>query len=142
MNTSASTGPSAADCAAANAEVIGSAYASFAAGDVPAVLGALADDVTWHVPGRHPLSGDYAGGDEVLAFLQNLLERSEGTFRLVIGDLLSGGDHVVALVTELASRQGKELAGSSVHVWEVRERKVASFVAFHGDDHAVDAFWA
>ena len=41
----------------ANAALIRRAYQAFAAGDIPTVLSLLADDISWHVPGRSPLSG-------------------------------------------------------------------------------------
>ena len=46
---------------AQNAELIRRAYQAFARGDVTAVFGILGPDITWHVPGSSPLSGDYKG---------------------------------------------------------------------------------
>lgn len=51
-----------------DAEILRKGYEDFAAGDVPSVLAVFSEDITWHVPGRNPISGDYTGHDEVVAF--------------------------------------------------------------------------
>jgi uncharacterized protein len=51
---------------ATNTEIIQDAYASFATGDVPAALGALADDIQWTEADGFPLAGTYVGRQAVL----------------------------------------------------------------------------
>ena len=46
---------------ATNKEIIENAYASFATGDVPAALGAMADDIQWTEADGFPLAGTYVG---------------------------------------------------------------------------------
>jgi len=126
-----------------NAETLGAAYEALAAGDVAAVFAVLAEDITWHVSGRSPLSADYAGHQEVLAFFQALGERSNGTFRLDVHEIIGGGgDTVVALVTERAERHDAVLDDATVHVWRFENGKATSFRCFAGDEHAQDAFWS
>jgi ketosteroid isomerase-like protein len=43
------------------ATLICDGYKAFAAGDVPTVLAMLAEDVSWHICGRRPLTGVYRG---------------------------------------------------------------------------------
>jgi len=59
-----------------NAELLQRGYEAFALGDLPTVLGMLSDDITWHVPGRSPLSGDYKGHDGVISFLTKGIDLS------------------------------------------------------------------
>ncbi len=126
-----------------NAELLRSGYEAFAAGDVPTVLALFSEDIRWHVPGRNPVSGDYAGHDEVVGFFQTLAERSEGTFGLEVHDILDNGeDKVVALLTETGRRNGASLNSSSVHVWHMQDGKATSFQGYQADDHEWDAFWA
>jgi len=126
-----------------NAELLRSGYEAFAAGDVPAVLALFSEDIIWHAPGRNPISGDYTGHNEVVGFFQTLGERSNGTFHLVVHDIVdSGEDKVVALVTETGERNGISLHSSSVHVWRMHDGKAASFQAYQADDHHWDEFWA
>jgi ketosteroid isomerase-like protein len=124
-------------------EILRGAYAAFAAGDVPAVLGMFSDDITWHEPGRNPLAGDYTGHDEVVGFFQALGERCDGTFGLDVRQTLDDGQGtVVALVTETAERNGARLALAAVHVWRFANGRATSFEDVVSDDHALDAFWA
>jgi len=126
-----------------NAEILGAAYDALAAGDVAAVLAVLSDGITWHIPGRNPLSADYTGHDEVITFFQALGERSAGTFSLDVHDILDNGDDkVVALVTENAERHGARLTDPAVHVWRFADGKATSFRCYTADDHEQDTFWS
>ena len=126
-----------------NAELVRSGYEAFAAGDIPAVLAIFADDISWTIPGRSPLSGTYTGHDEVLGFFGQLMERSNGTFSLDISDVLDNGDDKVALlVTESSQRDDASLTDLGVHLWTVQDGKAAAFHAFAGDAYAVDEFWS
>lgn len=126
-----------------SAEIVSSAYAAFVAGDVPAILSVLSEDVAWHISGRSPISGDYAGHDEVVGFFQTLGERSNGTFRLDVHDVLDdGADTVVALVTLTAERNGAHLDIEAAQLWRFENAKATSFRDFLGDERAHDEFWA
>ena len=126
-----------------NAELVRSGYEAFAAGDIPAVLAIFAEDISWTIPGRSPISGTYTGHDEVLGFFGQLMERSGGTFNLEIHDVLdSGTDKVALLLTETAQRDDASLSDPGVHVWTVQDGKATSFQAFAGDQYANDEFWS
>jgi ketosteroid isomerase-like protein len=128
--------------AQANQALIEGAYEAFARADIPTVLGALAEDILWHVPGRGPLSGDYRGHAEVLGFFRHFMELSEGTFRIAVDDVLAKGDRVIVLVTESARRQGREWTSPQVHAWTVKEGRATIFWQFQGDQQTEDEFWS
>ena len=50
------------------------------------MLGIFDPNIQWHVPGRSPLSGDYKGHDEVIAFFSKTRELSGGTFSIEINE--------------------------------------------------------
>ena len=125
-----------------NAALIKGGYEAFGKGDIPAVLGIFSDDVSWHIPGRSPLAGDYHGPDEVLGFFQKLQERSEGSFRLELHDVLASDDHVVVLAHEIAHRGDNSLNTLATHVWHVRDGRATEFWGIVADSYAVDAFWS
>ncbi len=131
-----------ASSAAANQAMIEGAYTAFGRGDIPAVMKALADDVLWHVPGRGPISGDYRGHAEVLGFFKHFMELSAGTFRVVVDDVLAKGDRVIVLVTESASRNGRQWSSPQVHAWTVQGGKAKVFWQFQGDQQTEDEFWS
>jgi ketosteroid isomerase-like protein len=126
-----------------NAELLRKGYEDFAAGDVPAVLAIFSEDVTFRIPARSPISGEYTGHDEVTGFFQSLAERSNGTFRIDVHDILDNGDDtVVALATHNAQRDDRELALPAVHVWRFKDGKATSHQSFVADDYEQDAFWS
>jgi ketosteroid isomerase-like protein len=125
-----------------NVDILRRAYEAFAAGDVPTVLGLFSPDITWHVPGRSPLSGDYNGHDDVLGFFAKSMELSGGTVRVDVDDLIASGDTVVALTTVSASRNGQSWASPEVHLWHVRDGKAVAFHEFQGDQQTEDEFWS
>lgn len=116
-------------------------YKAFAAGDIPAVVALFSPDISWRVPGDNPVAGNYKGTDEVLAFFGQLMERSGGSFRIQVRDILAGETHLAALVTEQASSGDVDLRASAVHVWRVADGKLAEFNEHYSDQAAVDHFW-
>ena len=56
---------------------------------------------------RSPAISD--GHAEVLGFFGRFMELSDGTFRIVVDDVLAKGDRVIVLVTESARRQRPRL---------------------------------
>jgi uncharacterized protein len=126
----------------ANQALIERAYDAFARRDVLTVLEALAEDILWHVPGRGPLSHDYNGHAEVRGFFQRFMEVSEGTFRIVVDDVLAKGDRVIVLVTESARRHGREWSSPQVHAWTVKDGRATVFWQFQGDQQTEDEFWS
>ncbi len=125
-----------------DARIIRSGYEAFGKGDIPAVLALFAEDIKWHIPGRNPLAGDYVGAEAVLGFFGKLQERSGGSFRLEVHDLLASEDHVVALCTEIAHRGDTSLNSQTVHVWHLRDGKATEFWGAAADAYAQDEFWA
>jgi ketosteroid isomerase-like protein len=124
-----------------NAALIRRAYEAFGRGDVPAVLEVLDPDITWHVPGRSPLSGDYKGHPGVLEFFGRCQTLSAGTLRVVPDEVLAEGDRVVALTTVSAERHGQAWSSPEVHVWEVAGGRAVEFVEYQGDEQTEDEFW-
>jgi len=126
----------------ANRSLIRSAYEAFSRGDIRGAMAAFADDILWHVPGRGPLSRDYRGVDEVLAFFGQVNALSAGTFRVQINDVLAQGDRVIVLCTESARRGDRTWSSPQVHAWTVKGRKATVFHQFQGDQQTEDEFWA
>jgi ketosteroid isomerase-like protein len=125
-----------------NAELIRRGYEAFARGDVPTVLGVFGDDITWHVPGRSPLSGEYKGHQGVLDFFGKCMELSSGTLRVDADEILSDGDRVVVFATMSAERHGQPWSSPEIHVWRVAEGKAIEFREFQGDQQSEDEFWS
>lgn len=124
-----------------NAQLIRGAYDAFARGDIPAVLEVFDEDIAWHVPGRSPLSGDYAGRDEVLGFFEKAMELSDRTLKVAPNQILADGDRVIVLSTVTAEGRDRGLATPEVHSWRVADGKAVEFREFQGDQQGEDEFW-
>jgi uncharacterized protein len=127
---------------AQNAELIRRGYDAFSRGDVPAVFEILDKNITWHVPGSSPLSGDYQGHSEVGKFFGTTMELSGGTFTIAIQDILAQHDQVVVLCTVKAERHGRAWSSPEVHIWRVAGNQAVDFREFQGDQQTEDEFWA
>jgi ketosteroid isomerase-like protein len=128
--------------AEANRRLIEGAYAAFARGDIPGVLRVLDERILWHVPGRGPLSRNYLGHQQVLAFFQKFTELSAGTFRIRIDDVLANEHRVIVLVTESARRGNRDWSAPQVHAWTIEDGKATVFWQFQGDQQTEDEFWS
>lgn len=125
-----------------NEQLLRMGYEAYERGDVEAVMGLFADDIKWHSPGRNPVSGDYKGKDELLAFFGKKMELSGGTFRERVEDVLANDNQAIGLVTFLAERGAKTLQMRTVHVVQVQEGKVSEFWEYYSDQYMWDAFWS
>ena len=125
-----------------NEELVRRGFAAFGAGDMATLDGLFADDIVWHVGGRSPLSGDYAGKEAVLGYFGRLGQETGGSFRIEIHDMLANDEHVVALTTASAQRQGKSLSDApGVQVFHVRDGRVTESLFHAGDQYASDEFF-
>ncbi len=98
----------------------------------PAVLAAMADDIEWHEAEGMPYGGVYRGGDAVAQNVFGPLTTDIPDFAVTPIELIPSGDTVavVARYTGTGKSTGKELDLEVVHVWDVRDGKVARFRQF------------
>lgn len=117
--------------ASTNVELVRGIYDAFATGDVPAVLGAMSPDIVWNEADSHP----YADGNPYVgpqAVLEGVFARCIGewdNFAVQIDELLDAGDTIVALgrYTGTYKATGKPQNTQLVHVWRIKDGKIARF---------------
>ena len=114
---------------ATNKEIIESAYASFATGDVPAALGAMAEDIQWTEAEGFPLAGTYVGPQAVLEGVFMRLGEVGDDFAVVPERFVADGDTVVALgnYTWKHKGSGEPASVKMVHVWTMADGKAVAF---------------
>lgn len=117
-------------------------YEAFAKGDLDTLRTMFSHDIVWHVGGHGPLSGSYKGTDEVFGLFGELVQRSEGTFKNSVHDILANDEHAIALTTAHAQREGKSMHSEGVGVFHVKNGKVTEAWLWAQDQRAVDEFWA
>jgi uncharacterized protein len=113
-------------------------YAAFAKGDFAALDELFAEDLLWHEVGRNQLAGEYRGRDAVYGFFGQLMQVTEGTFHLDVHTILADDEHAVALVVTTARKGDRTMMVNDVHVFHLRDGKVAEFWTASTDQYAVD----
>jgi ketosteroid isomerase-like protein len=81
---------------------------AFRADDLDTLGTTIHEDVIWHMPGTTWMARDFEGRDALLAYLREIMKRTNGTFTLQ--DVLVSGsdDHVVAVQRFGATLDGEE----------------------------------
>lgn len=113
-------------------EVLKGLYAAFGRGDVPAVLGAFADDIEWHEAEGMPYGGVYRGADAVVQNVFAPIATDVEGFAVTPEEFVGSGDTVAAVVryTGTGKVTGKTLDVPVVHVWDIRDGKLTRFRQF------------
>jgi ketosteroid isomerase-like protein len=109
-----------------NLDVIRGAYESFSQGDVPAVLGIMADDIAWTVPPPLPQATDAHGRDDVGAFFQRLGSLWQD-LDLEIEDFVASGDRVCVIGRGSGKVDGQQAGYGFVHAWTLADGKAVRF---------------
>ena len=117
---------------ASNTDIVRELYAAFARGDVPAVLRALAADVSWTEAEGFPYGGTYSGVDAVLQNVFMKLGTEWEGFSAVPAEFFAERESVVALGTYSGKYKasGKRFSAPFAHVWQLEHGKVARFRQF------------
>ncbi len=70
---------------------------AFRARDLEAVATTIHEDVIWHLPGTSWMARDCEGRGPLLAYLREIMQRTNGTFRLQDVYVAGTDDHVLAV---------------------------------------------
>jgi ketosteroid isomerase-like protein len=110
-------------------EFVNGVYGAFARGDVPAVLGSFADDIEWVEAEGMPYGGVYRGGEAIAQNVFGPITTDIDGFALVLEEVLDSGGTVAAILryTGTGKATGEALDVPAVHVWDVRDGKLARF---------------
>jgi ketosteroid isomerase-like protein len=126
----------------ANTELLRRGYDALAKHDTAEIRGLLAQNISWHVPGRSPLSGDYYGVEHVLALLANRRQLSGDTFHIKVVDILADRDRVAVLCIVSAERYGQYWSAPALHLWRMLNQQAIDVCEFQLDQHGEQEFWA
>ncbi len=99
-------------------------YDAFNSGDMEAVRATFADDIVWHTQGRSRFSGDQRGIENTLALFMELIQATNGTWKLEVHDIVANDEHAVALVTSSYEIDGKQHSDNAAHIVHVKDGKV------------------
>jgi len=110
-------------------EIVRGVYEAFGRGDVPAVLGAMTEDVEWNEAEGLPYGGVYHGPQQVAENVFGPITTDVDGFTVTPQQLIASGDTVVAVVryTGTGKASGTPLDLEVVHIWDLRDGKLARF---------------
>jgi ketosteroid isomerase-like protein len=86
--------------------------------DFESIASLIAEDVVWHLPGDHPLAGDWEGREQLFQLLAKLGPLG---FTIREHDVFADDDHVCALSYIGARRDGLEVETRVVSIFHYRD---------------------
>lgn len=116
-----------------NGEIIRGLYDAFAQGDVPAVLAAFDDDISWTEAEGFMYGGTYIGANAVLENVFLKLGTEWEGFAAVPNKIVDGGDGNVISTGTYSGKflaTGKSVSVPFAHSWELSEGKVKKFTQY------------
>jgi ketosteroid isomerase-like protein len=115
-----------------NVELVKGVYGAFGRGDVPAVLGAFAEDIEWFEAEGMPYGGLHRGGEAVASKVFGPITEDVEGFAVTPEEFVGSDATVAAVVryTGTGKATGKALDVPAVHVWDIRDGKLARFRQF------------
>ena len=135
-----------------NVKIIQRYYEAYGANQIDTIRQEIfAPNITWTIPGHHPLAGTKRGADEVLAFFEQL---SKAKFKAEVL-FLGGNDTYVVDVhrgwsnlekgenekTENEKSKGENIDQLWALLFRIENNRILEAVNFPGDQHAADAFF-
>lgn len=122
-----------------NAQVVQRAMSAIRGGDLEAARDVVAEDFTWHIPGRSSISGDATGAAQWSEKLGRLL--AAGLQPEMLGMLED--DHRVVALQHNTARSGEHLLDVNVvNVFTVTDGQVQRLDTYFSDQYAADSFWS
>lgn len=125
-----------------NAVLLKTAHEAFQQGDIEALFGLMADDITWHMPGNNALTGDFVGRDAILGSFATLQANVDAYWAHPL-DYFGSDDHVVLVAMVHARRGDKMLDCKECLLWRVdKAGKLAEVWHLALDEQAWDGFFS
>lgn len=119
------------------------AYQAFHAGDLDTIRDLLADDLVWHVPGRHRFSGDHNKASIIATYEAAIPGFSETGFKIEVEDIVATDEWAFARVHWNHTQDGRHFDQRGVEVYRLNaDGRIAEFWAFMRDTVAFDDFFA
>lgn len=114
-----------------NTDLVRALYAAFAAGDMPAALTTMANDIVWNEAENYPYAdrNPYVGPQAVLTGVFARIGGGWEGFAAFSDEIIDGGDTIVSLghYSGVFKATGKPMRAQFAHVFRVKNGKIAAF---------------
>jgi ketosteroid isomerase-like protein len=123
----------------ANKDIVFRMYDYFAKGDMDGIRNDLFHpEITWTMPGHHPLSAVMRGADDVMAFFSDLFKAGITVDNAHFGELDDGT--VVEKHTGHGEVNGQKFIFPTCTTYGIKDGKIAEVRVHTGDQHGVDTY--
>ena len=127
-----------------NEQIVREAYAAYLRADLAAVLNICSEDTEWRAcgpPERLPYAGVHRGRAAVQRYFA-ILDDAEESDNLVPKEFITKGDKVVVFgeYSARVNANGRRFATDFVHVFTLRDGKIAEFFDSYDTARAVEAY--
>ena len=110
-------------------------------GDLGLLTPFLAADVRWSEPDVGDYMGLLEGSEAVIGMIGRALRATDGSFELAVSRTIETGSHVAGLIAWSATKDGRQIEGREMAVFEVRDDSIAA-AWFYPENIADDrTFW-
>lgn len=117
------------------------AYAAFARGDLDSYLSLCTDDITFTVPGKSQIAGTYTRAQFHAPFISNVMSISAGSFREEVLEVVANDRAGVVVAAHAFERSGQRFEYRTIHLYEIRNGRLASFQEFPDNQYLFDDAW-
>ncbi|WP_123969478.1 nuclear transport factor 2 family protein [Streptomyces sp. TLI_185] len=126
-----------------HAQLVRKGYEAFSRGDMDTLRSLTASDATHHVPGNHPLSGDFKGVDTILDYYRRMFEETNGSMQVELRNVfVDGRGHAISVHHFTAERGGKRLEEDGGIVFRIVGDKATDLDECVEDIDKSNEFWS
>jgi ketosteroid isomerase-like protein len=127
-----------------HAQLVRKGYEAFQRGDMDTLRGLMTGDCTHHVPGSHPLSGDFKGFDSIVdGYYSRLGSETDGSFRVeLLNIFVDGRGHAVSVHRATADRGDKHFDENGGIVFRIVGDKISDLDECVEDIDKGNEFWS
>jgi len=122
----------------ANLKVVQNFFAAYSKGDMDGIKAVMADDVQWHIPGKHPLSGTKNGISEVMVFFNKI---SKAGFKAEVMILAANDNYVIDAHRGWSNTGDNDIDTNWILLYKVENGKIKRVQNFSGDLYGSDEFF-
>ncbi|MBO6892028.1 MAG: nuclear transport factor 2 family protein [Roseibium sp.] len=122
-----------------NIKVVQDFFAAYAENDLNGIASVMDQDIRWHIPGRHPLSGTKTGRAEALAFFEQLGEAGFKAEPIYFG---ANETHVIDIHRGWSNVEGKPNVDTTwALVYRIENGKIVEATNLSADQDAANTFF-
>lgn len=119
-------------------KVVQGFFQAYAQGNTEKLKSYVAEDIEWHIPGRHTLAGTKRGVDEFVAFFDQL---GKAGFRAEVMILAANDTYVIDAHRGWSTQARPDIDLNWVLVYQIQDGKIKRVQNFSGDLYRSDEFF-